>query len=148
MSYTLQISDEHFSYFSQIDETSVVSESIAGTPKKSKETLHQDMMGLDDVIWVIEKELREAGEDLRRVAMEKGSKPKSRGGRMLLEIGPSSEPGVGVNWKGSLGGSKLQEQCWRFAEEGEGRRYGRNLWRPRITCLVNITVRRWTETRA
>ena len=57
-----------------------------GAPKESKEILLRDTMVLDDVISGTEKELREAGKDLRRATIE------------AKELRETDSDGVGVNW--------------------------------------------------
>ena len=106
-----------------------------GAPKEGQETIFQ---ALGDGISEMERELREAGKELRQVTLEwKGAEVK---GRIVMdasrsdvtwmaasgtqsskaEIGPSGESGYGVNRKGSLEDQSPMSSAGMFAEEGSG----------------------------
>ena len=104
-----------------------------GVTKESEEALFRDILVLDDVISEMDKEQREAGKALSRVAVEwrrieanERRETDAAGGGVTWTAasGAQSSRSLWRDWgwrqpEGLAGRSKLHEQCWRFAEEEE-----------------------------
>ena len=96
-------------------------QSRIGALEESQETIFQDMLPLDSMVSEVEGELREGGDELRRVTLE-WRRTEAKGLRVMdvggvgdnreaasdaggsgCEVSSAGEPGVDVNRKGSLG---------------------------------------------